>query len=824
MTTQYPPTSPAEQKWRDYIDTATEINQTILEEACWDMFHYQIEESTRQGPHGWDLGAFTGFWKAAGKKGLMLPAGGYNDWNGRYRERAYNAAVKVIEDSGEPWAGNALAALKLVRGGLRSKYNPMIAFGRGTAKIEATTQGCVKVSALHPYRQALWNDYAVKVYRYVEVGIPNFWDVMKQNLITSIDCQPDDTIDLRDHGVTPEPGLMVYMMWRNGRHKWGTPSGGSKAHYPWGKPGDQMPEFEETEVSLTEEPTEEKDTVDYETNRVPKDIYESLPDWTEPQMDQFFADNKGPGQSIEVTTQREPSVGPHVHVVLFHNGTPVARKKSRFDDYAHLPSWTKEQAADYFLRVKQRKTYSRRSIDGYWNTVKGYCDPDTMAPMALCATAEQEAQAEAQKNAALGIKPETYPPRPAHIPTPALPPLNPVPHRTIQYKSDPDSQFSGRYTGDIGVQRKGYPRTGWEKKYTDMTGEIPYVSPDWTDATRDFIAEQRCEVLKLQKAEPNSVLLEAAIEQISGWEDGSFPAPIAQGRTFEFLGTQEEVRAQNEANVQAAIASQYDQEKVQAAKDKLAAEYHAHVFERVAAVNAEQERLRAEQLERERQWREDNPGVIDDPKPQAQAQADTGPHPDGYKGTYRDYVYGQDMQNAVEAAAAAGDYKEWAVLKAEEDAMLLAKVHLPPGITLAYVDEIEAKYQKIRLDRVRKELGGYVPGKPGDPMDRVAQQAPQVQAPQVQAQATQAGFAEDSAPPPALTADPSLVALVRRYHQINLNKPNKGQNWFRVLIAFGAETDPTLEPFTAAEARQAEKVWGGWTPIREELERLEYSA
>ena len=69
--------------------------------------------------------------------------------------------------------------------------------------------------------------------------------------------------------------------------------------------------------------------------------------------------------------------------------------------------------------------------------------------------------------------------------------------------------------------------------------------------------------------------------------------------------------------------------------------------------------------------------------------------------------------------------------------------------------------------------------------------------------------------------DPGIVDTVRNYWQINLTKPNKGENWRRVLIAFGVEEDDGAGPYTAAEARESEKIWNGWKPIREELERLE---
>ena len=88
--------------------------------------------------------------------------------------------------------------------------------------------------------------------------------------------------------------------------------------------------------------------------------------------------------------------------------------------------------------------------------------------------------------------------------------------------------------------------------------------------------------------------------------------------------------------------------------------------------------------------------------------------------------------------------------------------------------------------------------------------------------------ADDDDPPvvPCAVAAPSddLVRRVRGYHDLNSPKPGYSQNWLRVLIAFGVETSNTLQPFTAAEARSAEQVWDGWTPVREELERIEQAA
>ena len=75
----------------------------------------------------------------------------------------------------------------------------------------------------------------------------------------------------------------------------------------------------------------------------------------------------------------------------------------------------------------------------------------------------------------------------------------------------------------------------------------------------------------------------------------------------------------------------------------------------------------------------------------------------------------------------------------------------------------------------------------------------------------------------ATDTDAGLIAKVRHYYDINKDRAdrNHGQNWLRVLIAFGDRTHATLTAYTAAEARQSEAIWDGWRPIREELERLE---
>ena len=131
-----------------------------------------------------------------------------------------------------------------------------------------------------------------------------------------------------------------------------------------------------------------KETTDSDTNRLDKAVIEKLPGYTEYDAKQFYEDNSG--DSIEWVSQREPSIGPHCVVVLFHDGRPVGKKMSRIDEFKHLPYWTKSQAEKYFIEVMKVGSYSRMSLDGAWNTVKGYCEPNTRKPVALAATVTME--------------------------------------------------------------------------------------------------------------------------------------------------------------------------------------------------------------------------------------------------------------------------------------------------------------------------------------------------------------------------------------------------------------------------------------------------
>ena len=76
-------------------------------------------------------------------------------------------------------------------------------------------------------------------------------------------------------------------------------------------------------------------------------------------------------------------------------------------------------------------------------------------------------------------------------------------------------------------------------------------------------------------------------------------------------------------------------------------------------------------------------------------------------------------------------------------------------------------------------------------------------------------------PPPDCVSD-TLLNKVRHYYDINKHRaPGHGQNWRRVLLAFGDLSDANLTPFTAAEAKVRESRWFGWKPVRVALDCIE---
>jgi len=71
------------------------------------------------------------------------------------------------------------------------------------------------------------------------------------------------------------------------------------------------------------------------------------------------------------------------------------------------------------------------------------------------------------------------------------------------------------------------------------------------------------------------------------------------------------------------------------------------------------------------------------------------------------------------------------------------------------------------------------------------------------------------------TVPDSLIQTVRGYYDDNVAAGRAGNNWLRVLIAFGAETHDSLTAMTAAEARERVSRWSGWKPVADALQQLE---
>ena len=262
----YDATTPEEEDWFAYVDNTDDTYMRKLEVACWNLFHYQIEKSTEVGPHGWELGGATSFWKAANKNGLALPAGGYTDWK-HYSGRGYDSSIslaKTISKEGHLWGEDLLEVMKDLRdSGSKSSYNPTISNKRPDVRIYHTDANphILHVDINYPYAKALWDTYTLNLYKYIAVGTPNYWDEIRKGKVISVPCEPTTTVELDGYGVSNEAHLVAYLMWKNGRHKWGTPSGGSKAHYPWGKPG-EAPVVEAPEVVVEEETVESPEVVE----------------------------------------------------------------------------------------------------------------------------------------------------------------------------------------------------------------------------------------------------------------------------------------------------------------------------------------------------------------------------------------------------------------------------------------------------------------------------------------------------------------------------------------------------------------------------------
>ena len=66
-----------------------------------------------------------------------------------------------------------------------------------------------------------------------------------------------------------------------------------------------------------------------------------------------------------------------------------------------------------------------------------------------------------------------------------------------------------------------------------------------------------------------------------------------------------------------------------------------------------------------------------------------------------------------------------------------------------------------------------------------------------------------------------LIDTVWDYYDINKDTASRGENWLRVLIAFGVESADTLTPYTVAEAEESLKIWSGWQPVLDALKEFQ---
>ncbi len=66
-----------------------------------------------------------------------------------------------------------------------------------------------------------------------------------------------------------------------------------------------------------------------------------------------------------------------------------------------------------------------------------------------------------------------------------------------------------------------------------------------------------------------------------------------------------------------------------------------------------------------------------------------------------------------------------------------------------------------------------------------------------------------------------LIDTVRQYYDINKDTASRGENWLRVLIAFGVESSAILTPYTVAEAEESLKIWSGWQPVLDALKEFQ---
>ncbi len=217
--------------WRAYIDGLADPWQIQLEETCWEAFHYQVADMRMSGEGsggGYD-GGITSIFQKAGKGGICL-RGAYNSMT---RPSGWAHVRSQIRGLPEPLRGRVMDLCDgLGQRRPRSKYNPMIAWIRTEGTISADGP-IVSWETHHPFLDCLYTRFTIVVCNWFDRSVDGWLDTYRQGIVKFISVDGGKgTLDLRDHGIEPAPGLVFWVRWRDDHGS----GGGSRFQWPYGEP------------------------------------------------------------------------------------------------------------------------------------------------------------------------------------------------------------------------------------------------------------------------------------------------------------------------------------------------------------------------------------------------------------------------------------------------------------------------------------------------------------------------------------------------------------------------------------------------------------
>ena len=225
---------PAVAAWRSYIDSVDDEWQRELEETCWDAFHYTVEDCRKNGLYGGLDGGITSVFRKAGKGGLCL-RGGYNSMT---RPSGWAHVRSQIGRLPQPLSDRVMQVTdKLGQRAQRARYNPMIAWVRTEATISADG-AIVSWETHHPFLECVYQNFTLAIASWFDNTQDGWHDIYKQKIIKRIRCESAGTLDLREHGIVPAPGLVMWVRFSDNHGC----SGGSRFAWPYGTPeADETP-------------------------------------------------------------------------------------------------------------------------------------------------------------------------------------------------------------------------------------------------------------------------------------------------------------------------------------------------------------------------------------------------------------------------------------------------------------------------------------------------------------------------------------------------------------------------------------------------------